>query len=95
VAPWSSPRLNFATPSRCPSTRRTLRELDAITFRTCQLEPTLGSRREWHCPNQIAQASPSTDSQYGVRTKFPSRRFVTATAAAHLCNFFCKLGAVI
>lgn|ERR1700693_4291194 len=92
VAPWSSPRPNFATASRFPSTRRTHPEHAARVFGIHRVEPILESTREWRCPNRIAAASPSTDNQSVAHTQFPSRHFAKAAAVARLCNSVCKLG---
>jgi hypothetical protein len=95
AAPWSSPRPNFATASRCPSVRRTLPGQTATIFRTRRIEPIPESTHGWRCPTRIARASPSTDNRSEAHTKSPSRHFATAAAADRLCNFVCKLGAAV
>ena len=95
VAPWSSPRPNSATASRSLSARRTLPEPAAIAPRTPPIEPTLESTRGWRCLNRIALALLSTDSQSAIHRKFPSRYYAEANVVGRLCNFFCKLGAVV
>jgi hypothetical protein len=95
VAPWSSPRPNSATPSRFRSTRRILPGLVPITFGRLHVEPTPESKSGWRCLIRIAQASPSTDNRFAAHTEFRSRHFAWTTAAGHLCNFVCKLGAAV
>jgi hypothetical protein len=95
VAPWSSPRPNFATASQFPLTRRTLPEHVATAFRILRVEPILESTHGSRCPTRIAPASPSTDNQSAAHTQFPSRYFAKAIVGVRLCNSVCKLGAAV
>lgn len=72
VAPWSSPRLNSATASRFPSTRRTLPRHAATVFRTRRVEPIPESTRGWRCSTRIARASHSTDNLFATRREYQS-----------------------
>ena len=92
VAPWSSPRPNFATASRSPAGRHTPATPVATVCETRRAAPTPESRRAGRCPNRTRWASPSTGSPSAAHTKPRSPRFAAEAADDHLYNCVCNSG---
>ena len=93
AAPWSAPRPNFATASRCLAGRRTPARPVATAFRTPPDAPTLESRRGGRCPSRTRAASPSTDTRCAGHREFHTRPSAGGVADAHLYHWVCNLGA--
>ena len=79
AAPWSSPRPNFATASRCPSGHHILPTRVPTTSRRRRVAPIPESKRGWRCRSRTRWAWPSTVRRCIERRRCRWPRFASTT----------------